>query len=182
MNELLPPNFHNNENAVTSSIPYAILDVFTKTPLRGNSLAVFPEPDGLTEPQMQAIAGEMNLSETVFVLPPTHGRDAARLRIFTPRRELPFAGHPTIGAARWLADNRELGDAFSIEEQIGRIAIRCDRDAEGERVFWLTTPKLAFYEAFDFTQSPRPFTPFQTNVRASTFVHDGPSNRPPDDD
>jgi trans-2,3-dihydro-3-hydroxyanthranilate isomerase len=84
------------------------VDVFTDTPLQGNPLAVFPDADGLSDDEMQALAREMNISETAFVLPPTaEGRAGAadyRVRIFTPGRELPFAGHPAIGTAWVLAD------------------------------------------------------------------------------
>ncbi len=81
------------------------LDVFTTTPLCGNPLAVFPEADGLTDEKMSKIAREMNLSETVFVLPPREPTTVRRLRIFTPVREIPFAGHPIIGT--WNALARE---------------------------------------------------------------------------
>lgn len=88
------------------------LDVFTDTPFTGNPLAVFPEAEGLSDDQMMKIAREMNLSETVFVLPPnaktdeTDGPDVLRrLRIFTPTREIPFAGHPVVGT--WNALARE---------------------------------------------------------------------------
>lgn len=84
------------------------VDVFTDRPLHGNPLAVFSDADGLSDDEMQALAREMNMSETAFVLPPTaDGRaDGAdyRVRIFTPGRELPFAGHPAIGTAWVLAD------------------------------------------------------------------------------
>lgn len=98
---------------------YRGVDVFTDTQLRGNPLAVFLSADraedggpGLSDDEMQAIAREMNLSETVFVVPPTPAGVAAgasqRLRIFTPRMELPFAGHPSIGAAWVLADETRV--------------------------------------------------------------------------
>src|SRR5690348_6521169 len=79
------------------------LDVFTGRPLAGNPLAVITDGDGLSPRQMQAIAREMNLSETVFVQKPTGDRALARLRIFTTKRELPFAGHPVIGTWFLLA-------------------------------------------------------------------------------
>lgn len=80
------------------------LDVFTDQAFGGNPLAVFPEAEGLTDQEMQTIAREMNLSETVFVLRPSNASPALRrLRIFTPARELPFAGHPVVGAWNWLA-------------------------------------------------------------------------------
>jgi len=83
------------------------LDVFTETPLAGNPLAVVLDSDALDAGQMQAIAAEFNLSETVFVLEPRNPVNTARLRIFTPAREIPFAGRPTVGAAALIAHLRE---------------------------------------------------------------------------
>ena len=84
------------------------LDVFTRTPLKGNPLAVFPDARGLDEPTMQALAREMNLSETTFI---TESRDATKkVRFFTPSSELPLAGHPTVGTW-WLLAERKLIDA-----------------------------------------------------------------------
>ena len=79
------------------------LDVFTDQAFAGNSLAVFPEAEGLTSEQMMQIAREMNLSETVYVLPPRDEKTLRRLRIFTPAREIPFAGHPIVGTWNLLA-------------------------------------------------------------------------------
>ena len=104
---------------------FATLDVFTDRPLAGNPLAVVLESEGLDATAMQAIARELNLSETVFVLPPEDARHRARLRIFTPARELPFAGHPTIGTAVLLAlEDGPRGDAaaFGLEEGVGTVA------------------------------------------------------------
>ena len=81
------------------------LDVFTQEAFAGNALAVFPEAEGLTDEQMMKISREMNLSETVFVLPPRDENTLRRLRIFTPAREIPFAGHPVVGT--WNALARE---------------------------------------------------------------------------
>lgn len=78
-------------------------DVFTDRAFAGNPLAVLPEAEGLTTEQMQAVANEFNLSETTFVLPPDDPAHLCRLRIFTPKAELPFAGHPTVGTALVLA-------------------------------------------------------------------------------
>ena len=108
---------------------FATLDVFTARPLAGNPLAEVLDADGLDGDAMQAIAREFNLSETVFVLPPREGRHRARLRIFTPAHELPFAGHPTVGAAVLLAlQDLALLDsavadarAFGLEEGIGTV-------------------------------------------------------------
>jgi trans-2,3-dihydro-3-hydroxyanthranilate isomerase len=101
---------------------FVTLDVFTEHRLTGNPLAVVLDSDGLDTAAMQAIAREFNLSETVFVLPPAESRHRARLRIFTPGRELPFAGHPTVGTAVLLAlQEPTRGDAraFGLEEEIG---------------------------------------------------------------
>src|SRR5919108_6229364 len=85
------------------------VDVFTDRVLAGNALAVFPDGRGLDDREMQAIAREMNLAETTFVLPVTRADCAARVRIFTPGREVPFAGHPTVGTAWVLATRGRLG-------------------------------------------------------------------------
>jgi trans-2,3-dihydro-3-hydroxyanthranilate isomerase len=79
------------------------LDVFTKNAFSGNPLAVFPEAEGIEDAQMQKIAREMNLSETAFVLPATEASALRRLRIFTPAREIPMAGHPVVGTWDLLA-------------------------------------------------------------------------------
>lgn len=113
---------------------YAIYDVFTGDRLAGNPLAVVFDAVGLADERMQAIAREFNLSETVFVLPPENPAHAAALRIFTPGRELPFAGHPTVGAAVALAERqhgRASIDLVSVlEEKVGpvRCAIRLATD------------------------------------------------------
>ncbi|MDQ0395212.1 PhzF family phenazine biosynthesis protein [Labrys monachus] len=99
------------------------LDVFADRPLAGNPLAVVLDAGGLDGDAMQKIAREFNLSETVFVLPPEEARHRARIRIFTPGLELPFAGHPTVGTAVLLASldhDHQPGDyLFGLEEQIG---------------------------------------------------------------
>ena len=85
---------------------FQTLDVFTETALAGNPLAVVLDAEGLDDARMQAIAGEFNLSETVFVFEPRNPINTARVRIFTPKRELPFAGHPTVGTAALIAHRR----------------------------------------------------------------------------
>ena len=109
--------------------PYAILDVFTDTPLGGNPLAVVLDAEGLGDERMQAIAAEFNLSETVFVSPADNPVHSASIRIFTPKSELPFAGHPTVGTAILLG-LEQLGEGdgerdamMVLEEKIG--AVRC---------------------------------------------------------
>lgn len=87
---------------MTGGARYLLADVFTDRPFGGNQLAVFPDGADVPPELMPVIARELNLSETVFVLPPEHPEHAARLRIFTPASELPFAGHPTVGTASLL--------------------------------------------------------------------------------
>ena len=82
---------------------FVTVDVFTDQRFGGNPLAVFPDARGLTSEQMQALAMEFNLSETTFVLPPDNPQHHAKVRIFTPRAELPFAGHPNVGTGYVLA-------------------------------------------------------------------------------
>lgn len=106
---------------------YEIFDVFTDQPFAGNPLAVVHGAEGLSDAAMQSIAREFNLSETVFVLPPADARHRARVRIFTPGTELPFAGHPTVGAAvaLALADKSKTAnlEMLVLEETVG--PVRC---------------------------------------------------------
>lgn len=81
------------------SYRYRVVDVFTTQPLEGNPLGVFPDSSGLDDVTMQKIAKELNLAETTFVSPAVQHGCCARVRIFTPAREMPFAGHPTIGTS-----------------------------------------------------------------------------------
>jgi trans-2,3-dihydro-3-hydroxyanthranilate isomerase len=99
---------------------YALLDVFTDRKFGGNQLAVFHDGWGITDAQMQAIAKELNLPETVFIAKPEGGGDH-RLRIFTPMRELPFAGHPTVGAAFFLSEGRDAD--LRLEEKVGTLTV-----------------------------------------------------------
>ena len=101
------------------------VDVFTRTRFGGNQLAVIPEAEGLSDDEMQAIAREMNFSESTFVLPPTDPTADAQVRIFTPGRELPFAGHPVVGTAFVLARERRKTD-LRLELKIGTLAVRAD--------------------------------------------------------
>jgi len=105
---------------------FVTLDVFTDVPFSGNPLAVIGDGEGLGVEQMQSIAREFNLSETTFVLPPEDPANTARVRIFTPNQELPFAGHPTIGTAIQIATERSgVGrHALRLEEGVG--LIECD--------------------------------------------------------
>src|SRR5258707_4177266 len=95
---------------------------------------------------MQRVAREMNFSETTFVMAPTEAGHAARVRIFTPGTELPFAGHPTVGTAWVLATEgliRDGGLQFTLEEGVGPVAVRGERGPNGI-TFWMTHPPLTF--------------------------------------
>src|SRR4029078_9543647 len=102
---------------------FVTLDVFTDKRFAGNPLAVVLEPDGLDTAAMQTIAREFNLSETVFVFAPEGTPTRAKLRIFPPGRELPFAGHPTVGTAVLLARIDANARELILEENIG--PVRC---------------------------------------------------------
>ncbi|GGE42731.1 phenazine biosynthesis protein PhzF [Agaricicola taiwanensis] len=136
---------------------YRILDVFTDRPLTGNPLAVVLDCDGLDTQAMQSIAREFNLSETVFLLPPADDVNLARLRIFTPRRELPFAGHPTVGTAVQLAIENAVGFRedinFLVEEQVGLVpcTVRLMDTGKGRARFEL--PKLPERLPWNFDRS-----------------------------
>jgi trans-2,3-dihydro-3-hydroxyanthranilate isomerase len=109
-----------------ASLRYVVADVFTDTPLTGNQLAVFTDGRDVDDRLMQRLAKEMNFSETVFVLP--SDADAhARIRIFTPVAELPFAGHPVLGSAYVLAAPMQLGE-IRLETLAGVIPVRLERE------------------------------------------------------
>jgi trans-2,3-dihydro-3-hydroxyanthranilate isomerase len=108
---------------------YVTVDVFTSTRFAGNPLAVFPDARDLTEEAMQAIAAEFNYSEVTFVLPPDDPGNTARVRIFTPTSEVPFAGHPNVGTAFVLGRQTDIfgqpvGETLRFEEQAGLVEVR----------------------------------------------------------
>ena len=109
------------------------LDVFTKTPLTGNPLAIFTDARDLTDQQMQALAREMNLSETTFILPrepQVEAKDGKRVRIFTVDEELPFAGHPTLGTALYLHNTAaSRADQIVLDLNVGKIGVRFSADS-----------------------------------------------------
>ena len=127
---------------------FVTLDVFTAERFTGNPLAVVLEAEGLDTTDMQTIAKEFNLSETVFVFPPSEPRQRADIRIFTPARELPFAGHPTVGTAVLLAlldqDGQPGAAAFGLREQVGIVpcAVEVQDGMSGSARFRL--PRLPF--------------------------------------
>src|SRR5213080_1984390 len=112
------------------TLRYVVADVFTDTALTGNQLAVFTDAREVDDETMQKLAREMNFSETVFVLPPENGGHA-RIRIFTPSNELPFAGHPVLGSAFVLAAPLQLGE-IRLETASGIVAVTLER--EGPRI------------------------------------------------
>ena len=127
---------------------FQTLDVFTETALAGNPLAVVLDADGLDDGRMQAIAAEFNLSETVFVLEPRNAINSARVRIFTPKRELPFAGHPTVGTAALIAHLR-AGDLLMrqdlrivLEEPIGDVVCVARRRKGQALAAYFELPRL----------------------------------------
>ncbi|MGI9353494.1 MAG: PhzF family phenazine biosynthesis protein [Rhizobiaceae bacterium] len=125
------------------------LDVFTDKPLAGNPLAVVLDSDGLDDEAMQAIATEFNLSETVFVFPPEKSNHTARIRIYTPVHELPFAGHPTVGTAVLLSQLNHMDHRAELvlEENVGPVkCVVSDQDEVRSARFEL--PKVS--ERFDW--------------------------------
>ena len=123
------------------------VDVFTERPLAGNALAVVLDAEGIADDEMQAVAREMNLSETTFVLPPTRPECAAKVRIFTPGNELPFAGHPTIGTACVLAREGLLpagATEIALEEGAGPVPVRLEGDPAAPSFVWMTHGEARF--------------------------------------
>jgi trans-2,3-dihydro-3-hydroxyanthranilate isomerase len=117
---------------------YVVADVFTDTPLEGNQVAVFTDARELPEESLQRLAREMNFSETVFVYP-AEADGHARMRIFTPAVEVPFAGHPTLGTAFVLASSLQLGE-IRLETGVGVVPVQLER--EGARIVfgWMSQP------------------------------------------
>jgi PhzF family phenazine biosynthesis protein len=110
---------------ITVLRPFQQIDVFTVTPYRGNPVAVVLDADGLSTEDMQRFAHWTNLSETTYVLPPSHADADYRVRIFTPVAELPFAGHPTLGTCHaWLSVNEHSGDVIVQECPAGLVTVR----------------------------------------------------------
>jgi trans-2,3-dihydro-3-hydroxyanthranilate isomerase len=115
-----------------TAYPFVTLDVFTDRKFGGNPLAVFTDARGLSGEHMQRLAAEFNLSETSFVLPPDDPAHTAKVRIFTPRSEMPFAGHPTVGTGYVLATlGRGEGGLLTLEVPAGLVEVRISHDADG---------------------------------------------------
>ena len=121
---------------------YEVVNVFAESPWGGNPLAIVPDADALDSATMQMIARQFNLSETVFICSPDEGSEhVARLRIFTPDHEMPFAGHPTIGASSWLHQHLNLPNTFTLQTNAKAVVIH-----HNEGVYRLT---LSGYAAQD---------------------------------
>src|SRR5713101_6605676 len=117
-------------------LPFVQFDVFTSHPLQGNPLAVFSDGSGLSGEEMQAIAREMNLSETTFILPrdaETERERGVRVRIFTVQEELPFAGHPTLGTAFALRGDSRAKE-ITLDLNVGKVPVRFE-ETPGQSAF-----------------------------------------------
>ena len=131
------------------TIPYVVCDVFTDEPLTGNQLGVFLEGEEIDGEMMQALAREMNYAESTFILPPSAGGDV-RMRIFTPAREMPFAGHPTLGTAFVVAEMRGL-ETVRLETGMGIVPVRIERKGPHLAFGWMSQPipKIESYARSD---------------------------------
>lgn len=118
---------------------YFVYDVFTDTPFGGNQLAIVPDATALKETDLQRIATEFNFSETTFVYPPTDKAHTARVRIFDPANELPFAGHPTIGTAIALSD-LGMGTDMILELGVGPIPCKITKGTPATAAFTTMVP------------------------------------------
>jgi len=157
--------------------PYTQLDVFTEVALRGNPLAVVHEADDLSDAQMQAFARWTNLSETTFLLRPTDLAADYHVRIFTPARELPFAGHPTLGSCHaWLERGGAPRHADELVQQCGVGLVRIRRDTPSARLAF-AAPALRRSGAVEpavIEQIVRSLRIEASAVKASQWVDNGP--------
>jgi trans-2,3-dihydro-3-hydroxyanthranilate isomerase len=129
-----------------TSVGYVTVDVFTSSRFGGNPLAVIPDARGLSDDAMAAIAREFNYSETTFVLPPSDPANTARVRIFTPTSELPFAGHPNVGTGYVLGRlgslfDRPIADVLRFEENAGLVIVELIRDGTAVAGATITAPQ-----------------------------------------
>jgi PhzF family phenazine biosynthesis protein len=155
-------------------LPFYQLDVFSAVPFKGNPLAVIAEADGLDEAQMQAIANWTNLSETTFLLRPNDATADYHVRIFTPTRELPFAGHPTLGSCHaWLAlGHQPRGE--TVIQQCGAGLVRVKRD--GARLAFAAPPLQRSGEVAPELRSriAASLGVGQPAIRAAQWIDNGP--------
>ncbi len=133
-----------------TAYPFNVVDVFTERRLEGNQLGVFLDAEEIPDDRMQAIARQLNVAETIFLSAPRTPDGAASARIFTPAREVPFAGHPTIGAAFALCTAGRIpagAASFVLEERVGPVPIRLE--SRDPFFAWLRTPPIAFGKTYD---------------------------------
>ncbi len=129
---------------------YLLFDVFAEAPFQGNQLAVFPDSGSLDDATMQRLANELNLAESIFLTRTGNEREPAQVRIFTPKHEVPFAGHPTVGATVAIADvlrwvSQDVTE-FVLKERVGDVAVRVERN--GVTTAWLRTPPVTLEQTF----------------------------------
>jgi trans-2,3-dihydro-3-hydroxyanthranilate isomerase len=129
---------------------FVVADVFTDVPFAGNQLAVFTDAREIPEERLQPLAREINFSETVFVYPAA-GDGHARIRIFTPVLELPFAGHPVLGTAFVLGGPLQL-DELRLETGAGVVPVRLERDGSRIVFGWMRQPEFSF-EPYDHAEA-----------------------------
>ena len=157
---------------------FLIADVFTSSPLEGNQLGIFLDGRGLSAELMQQATREMNFSETVFFLPPDDPSAVAKVRIFTPGRELPFAGHPTLGSA-WVLGELLGADTVTLELGVGLVPVELERSGTGEIIFGRMSqpvPELAgpfprAQELLAALGTPRYGLPVETYVNGPVNVY-----------
>lgn len=162
---------------------YVTVDVFTERAFGGNPLAVVLDAEGLTARQMQAIANEFNYSETTFVFPPRDANHTAHVRIFTPRIEVPFAGHPNVGTAVALAQElaargKAAPERFVFEEAAGLVAIRLLRSENSVIGAEITAPERLSVRAIVNVQDAadcvsRPLSEVVTSVHSPQVISVG---------
>jgi PhzF family phenazine biosynthesis protein len=164
---------------MSGSVPYRTsafkqVDVFTAEPLLGNPLAVILDADGLSDADMQRIAAWTNLSETTFVLPPTQPQADYRVRIFTPRNELPFAGHPSVGTAHALLEAGRITARTALVQECaaGLLPIRVNADGAERRIF-VRAPRAALHDA-DETIAAMAAAALGAQISATRIVSNGP--------
>ena len=156
------------------TFPFQQVDVFAEQPLQGNPLAVVSNADGLTDEQMAAFARWTNLSETTFLLRPTSPEADYRVRIFTPIRELPFAGHPTLGSCYVWLDNGGAAKGREVVQECGVGLVRIRRD--GARLAFAAPPQIRSGQVDPATLEKlcKGLGIAPESIRASNWVDNGP--------
>ena len=148
------------------TLRYVVADVFTDVPLTGNQLAVFTDGREVDDETMQKLAREMNFSETVFVLPPEQGGHA-RIRIFTPAAELPFAGHPVLGSAFVLGMPLQLGE-IRLETEAGIIPVTLEREG-ASIVFGRMQQPIPNWEPFEQAEELQELLGVRSQLPVETY-------------